>query len=109
VEAQACGVPVIVSDFSAQPELCGAGWLVSGQRSYTRLGAWQFRPDVADIHDALRRAYACSAGQRDELARKAREFAEGYDVNVVVEEFMLPALEQAAGRYEDRKPLAVAA
>ena len=26
VEAQACGVPVIVTDFSSMTELCGAGW-----------------------------------------------------------------------------------
>ena len=28
IEAQACGVPVIVWDFSSQPELFGAGWAV---------------------------------------------------------------------------------
>jgi glycosyltransferase involved in cell wall biosynthesis len=27
IEAQACGTPVIATDFSAQPELVGAGWL----------------------------------------------------------------------------------
>src|SRR5690606_38050651 len=34
VEAQACGRPVIVTDHSAMTELCGAGWLVGGDRWY---------------------------------------------------------------------------
>lgn len=109
IEAQACGVPVIVSDFSAQPELVGAGWLVSGQRHYTPLKAWQFKPDVADIYDALKRAYALSDSDRANAAAKARAFAQQYDIHAVLDEFMLPALEQARERFEDRKPLAVAA
>ena len=35
VEAQACGTPVIVTDFTAMSELCGAGWKVQGQRIWT--------------------------------------------------------------------------
>jgi glycosyltransferase involved in cell wall biosynthesis len=30
LEAQACGVPVIVTDWTAMTELMGAGWLVDG-------------------------------------------------------------------------------
>ena len=30
VEAQACGTPVIVTDWTSMTELCGAGWLVGG-------------------------------------------------------------------------------
>jgi glycosyltransferase involved in cell wall biosynthesis len=109
VEAQACGVPVIVSDFSAQPELCGAGWLVKGQRVYTPLKAWQFRPDIGDILEALRCAYGMSDGAREEASRKARAHAVEYDINRVLDEFMLPALEQARERFEAREPVAVAA
>ena len=105
IEAQACGVPVIASDFSAQPELVGSGWLVKGHRFYTPLKAWQFHPDVDDIYDALRRAYA--AKDSPQMARKAREFAEGYDVEHVLTEHMLPALKEAAERFEARKPVAV--
>jgi glycosyltransferase involved in cell wall biosynthesis len=107
VEAQACGVPVIASDFSAQPELLGAGWLVDGQRTYTPIGSFQFRPSIPDIFDALRQAY--NAAGSDALAAKARAHAEQYDINRVLEEFMLPALEAAAGRFADRAPVAVAA
>jgi glycosyltransferase involved in cell wall biosynthesis len=106
VEAQACGVPVIVSDFSAQPELVGAGWTVSGRRVYTPIKSWQFLPDVEDILDALKRAYS---RDKDLCARRAREFAAQYDVRHVLEEHMLPALEAGFARFEEQKPMAVAA
>lgn len=109
VEAQACGTPVIVSDFSAQPELCGAGWTVDGTKVFTAIDAWQFKPDVADIYDALRQAYAMSPAARDESAVKAREFAEQYHVDHVVKEQMLPALAEVQERLDDRKPVKVAA
>jgi glycosyltransferase involved in cell wall biosynthesis len=32
IEAQACGVPVITTDWTAMTELCGAGWLVEGDK-----------------------------------------------------------------------------
>ncbi len=106
VEAQACGVPVIVSDFSAQPELVGAGWLVKGQRKYTPLMSWQFNPDVADIYDALRCAYA----QRDmDKSEQARAHALKYDIARVMDEFMLPALRTAAERFEERQPVTLKA
>lgn len=105
VEAQACGVPVIVSDFSAQPELCGAGWLVSGRRVYTPIGSWQFLPDVEDITDALQRAHS----SRGRHAERARDFAEQYHVEVIFKDRMLPALEEVAERYDERAPLKVAA
>lgn len=100
IEAQACGTPVIVSDFSAQPELCGAGWLVSGTKTYTPIGSWQFRPDVADIADALHQAYKHRGSE--EFAVKARDKALQYDVEKVMSDYMLPALSEAQERFEDR-------
>lgn len=102
IEAQACGVPVIASDFSAQPELVGAGWLVSGRTHYTPLKAFQFRPDIEDIVEALEGAYR--EARSPVMAEKARGFAVGYDVETVLYEHMLPALEQAAERFEERTP-----
>jgi glycosyltransferase involved in cell wall biosynthesis len=106
VEAQACGTPVIVSDFSAQPELCGAGWLVEGTKTFTPIGAWQFQPNVEDIAQALLRAYG---HDRKASAIKARTFALDYDVDAVMENYMLPALTEVEKRIEDRKPIQVAA
>src|SRR5215469_1050905 len=45
LQAQACGVPVIVGDNSAQAELCGAGWKVECQRYWHwRDQAWWWTP-----------------------------------------------------------------
>jgi glycosyltransferase involved in cell wall biosynthesis len=107
VEAQAAGVPVIVSDFSAQPELCGAGWKVSGRRTYTALKAEQFIPDVTDIADALTQAYAMRGNKS--LRSEARKFALAYDLDRVYDEFMRPALLDASERFADREPVTVSA
>lgn len=109
VEAQACGTPVIVSDFSAQPELCGAGWMVEGTKTYTAIGSWQFVPDVDDIASALLSAYRQSPAAAKDIRKKARAFAEQYDIEVVMRDHMLPALAAVEERFEDRKPMKVAA
>jgi glycosyltransferase involved in cell wall biosynthesis len=109
VEAQACGVPVIVSDFTAQPELCGAGWLVEGTPTYTKIGSWQQTPDVDDIVDALRQCHSRTKAEVEQTSAKAREFALQYDADHVLTEYMLPALRAAAKRYEDRAPVELAA
>lgn len=107
IEAQACGVPVIVSDFSAQPELVGAGWLVEGTKQFTPIGSWQFRPSVPDIFDALEQAYRAQGSEVH--AKKARAKAEEYDVDRVYRDFMLPALKTAQERFDARKPQKVKA
>lgn len=92
VEAQACGIPVILNDHTAMPELLGAGWLVDGDPWYDASQGSFFKvPSVAMILDALEEAYANR--DSDELAGKAREFAVQYDVDRVFSEFWLPALE----------------
>ena len=89
VESQACGTPVIVGDFTAQPELCGAGWLVEGQPCWIdRYRAWWQQPDVESIVDALERAYAEAEGMSDQ----AVEFAGLYDADRVFNEHWAPAL-----------------
>lgn len=102
VEAQACGVPVIVSNFSAQPELVGAGWMVEGTRHYTAIGAWQVSPHVEEIAECLQEAYGQPEKGVESASKMAREFAEGYDVGRVFGTYMLPALAEARQRLEDR-------
>lgn len=54
IEAQACGSPVVVTDFSSMPELVRWGKLVPvTMRQYTYLDAWQAVPSVPDIADAI--------------------------------------------------------
>lgn len=96
VEAQACGTPVIVSDFTAMPELVGAGWKVRGQRIWTAMGSWQFVPDVDDIVAQIENAYA---HRGDPLLReKARRFAMDYDAGFVTQNHWKPALAEMQRR-----------
>ena len=104
IEAQACGVPVIVSDFSAQPELVGAGWLVEGATTYTAIGSWQVKPSVADIFKALTKCYGRTDREVEAGAAAARDKAEQYDTEVVFNDYMLPALAEVHRRIEERNP-----
>jgi glycosyltransferase involved in cell wall biosynthesis len=89
VEAQACGVPVIVSDFAASPELLGDGWLVGGQPLYDNAqGAFFNIPSVPMIVDALEQAYERGKGKSD----KAIKFAQQFDHDSVWKNNWLPAL-----------------
>lgn len=89
LEAQACGTPVIVTDWTAMTELCGAGWLVEGLRYYDapQLSYW-LHPAVGSIVDALEEAYDTP---RDE--EKAVSFAAAYDADRVFKEYWAPVLE----------------
>ena len=88
IEAQSCGCPVITTNFTAMPELTGAGWIVEGQRFWTMQGSWWKVPDVDAICLALEEAYKREPGVRE----TAREFALQYDDKRVYAEHWKPAL-----------------
>jgi glycosyltransferase involved in cell wall biosynthesis len=89
-EAQACGTPVIVSDYSAQPELVGHGWIVDGQPDWDPMQrSWWITPNINTIVEALEQAYANGKG----TSAKAIEFAANYDCDVVYKNHWRPALE----------------
>jgi len=89
IEAQACGTPVIVSDFAASPELVADGWLVDGQPLYDPAQlAWFFVPNVKSIVEALENAYARGRGRSE----KAIEGMKRYDADTVYKEHWKPVL-----------------
>ena len=93
IEAQACGTPIIVSDWTAQTELCGDGWLVDGQPLWDpNQHSWFFTPNVSQIVSSLREAYERKRGKSE----KAIAFAAAYDADVVYEEHWRPAMERLA-------------
>ncbi|MCR4339225.1 MAG: glycosyltransferase family 4 protein [Gemmatimonadaceae bacterium] len=93
VEAQACGVPVIVTDWTAMPELCGAGWLVEGDPWFdTHHGSFFMCPSVQKIVEAFEHAYEARDDQG--LRDRAVEFAAGYDVDTVMRDYWVPALDE---------------
>jgi FkbM family methyltransferase len=106
LQAQACGVPVIVGDNSAQPELCGAGWKVPCQPYWHhRDQADWATPSIKGIIAALGRAYKARGDQA--LRTRAREFALGYDADLVTTQYWKPVLEmleQYAGAARVRPP-----
>jgi len=89
VEAQACGVPVIVSKFAASPELVGDGWAIGGQPLYdpAQHSFWHV-PSVPEIVEALEQAYATGKVKSE----KAVQFAQQYDHEKVWQENWLPML-----------------
>ena len=90
IEAQACGTPVICSDFTAQSELVGNGWLLDGQPVWDQSNQSNyFRCHIADVAAKLEAAYtadlpAMSAGC---IAHAAR-----YDISRVYAEFWQPLI-----------------
>lgn len=89
IEAQACGTPVILSNFSAQAELLGDGWFVEGQPFWnSSQDSWLTTPLVPSIVDSLTAAYNRGQGRSD----KAVEFAKQYDADRVFTERWMPLL-----------------
>jgi glycosyltransferase involved in cell wall biosynthesis len=107
VEAQACGVPVIVTDWTSMPELCGAGWLVDGDPWYdASQGAFYKCPSIADIYERMAEAYETARDPK--LGETAREFALDYDVDHVTKTYWEPVLEEL-GRPREIPSLPLAA
>lgn len=94
IEAQACGTPVICTDASAMSELCGTGWLVSGQPEWEDGHcAWWRNPDADDIEQAYEAAWqAREDGQMPALGESARAFALRFSIDTIFETYMRPVL-----------------
>jgi len=109
LEAQACGCPVIVGDWTSMSELCFGGWTVpppgrtvSGygwvpDRTWMPVAAYQVVPRTSDILEAMERAYSNPIA----LAAKAKAAAAGalaYDADVVTAQHWRPVLDEIAVR-----------
>ena len=100
LEAQACGVPAVVTRSSAMTELCASGWTVGGQRHWVGgHESWWMTPDVEEIAERYEHAYAMR--RFPEPREAAREFALEYDVDLVTANFWKPALAECEARFAD--------
>lgn len=94
VEAQACGVPIITSNFAASTELASPdSFLVNGQPFWdSGHNAWFNVPNVQGIVDALEQAY--QRGRKDFPDTIA--FAKQYDADKVFDESWKPFIDKMA-------------
>jgi glycosyltransferase involved in cell wall biosynthesis len=91
LEAEACGVPSVVTDGSAMAEV-GAGWKVPGEPAWSELhAAWWRKPSVDAIAKVYEKAYQGGPSYEAKKA-KAREHALAYDVQRVLKDHWEPAL-----------------
>jgi glycosyltransferase involved in cell wall biosynthesis len=102
IEAQACGTPVIVNNFTAMPELVFSGTLVEGEPWYTAQDSWQQKPFIGDIYDAMEHWYNQSYDFAQSKVLRETVKAQ-YHPDVVVEHHWKPVLEECLVRLEGRK------
>lgn len=89
IEAQACGTPVIVSNFAASADLVGDGWKIDGQPVWDDpQQSWFHIPDVHEITQALEEAYNKPRG----VSIKAMEFAEQFRADAIYDKYWKPTL-----------------
>lgn len=104
IEAQACGTPVIVTDFSAMPELVRVGWTVGATDKFYSQESWQAVPSVDDLVIALEKAYEQRGNQA--LREKAHAgIVADYDADVVAQKHWQPALASIEAEIEADKQL----
>jgi glycosyltransferase involved in cell wall biosynthesis len=100
IEAQACGTPVIVTNWTAQPELVGSGWKVDGQPEWDEMQTgWWMVPEVKRIIAALEESYEMKSTEQAKAASEAAvAFAAGYTTTKVYAEHWQPILKELEQR-----------
>lgn len=94
IEAQSCGVPVIVNDFTSMPELIEEG--KTGEickvlyKRFTPLGSYVGQPDHKSIYEKMEKIYKGDWNKYSESARKW--ILANYDMNRIWKEKWLPFL-----------------
>lgn len=102
IEAQACGCPVVVTDFSAMPELVEWGYKVKLlDRQLTGMHSYQAWPSKADMTDKLERLYEqwTMCGGEWPMAQRlktSQAIHEKYSWDVVVATHWAPLMERLA-------------
>jgi glycosyltransferase involved in cell wall biosynthesis len=95
VEAQACGTPVIVGDWTASGELCFSGWKIpksGASRWWTPLNAYQYMVHEDAALEALESAYQMKGNKA--YRKAARKGALAYDADRVTEKYWKPFLKK---------------
>jgi len=101
IEAQACGVPVITTDYAAGPEQVGSGLTVKADdyAIFNTPGARRALTSIDGMAEALTKIMNVDS---ERLSKRARKFAMRYEWGKIMEMYFKPFLDDAA---EDIKPL----
>lgn len=95
VEAQACGCPVIVGDWTSMGELCFSGWKIPKSEATPvynpYFDAFQWSVTTEAVAERLFKAYEMR-GSNEGYKQRARKGALEYDVDLVVEKYWKPIL-----------------
>lgn len=108
LEAQACGVPVIVGDWTSMGELCFGGWKVAKKDAEPVYNVWesfQYMPHVDAIVEKLEAAYQMR-GNTD-YSKRALAGAQQYEIDRVVSRFWVPTLEKIEARLKNVTNVAI--
>ena len=92
LEAQACGVPVMTTDYAGGPEHVGCGYKVKAE-DYVILNTPGTRYYMADIDEMAENLTKIMNGNPEKMRKKARAFAERFDWDNVVDKYMNPFLD----------------
>lgn len=94
IEAQSCGIPVVVNNFTAMPELVQNH--ITGEvceiadKVYDQLGSYVAKPDTKSLYDCMMRIYT---SDRERMGKAARKFiVDNYDTDKVFKEKWIPFL-----------------
>lgn len=94
IEAQACGTPVITTDFASGGELCASGWKIDYELNWSWQNSTYASPGIASIADRLVEAYAARGNMRERV--EAATFAREFEVEYVTTKYAAPVLRQIA-------------
>lgn len=92
LEANACGVPSIYTNYAAAPEYAGSTGVPVNAENYVVIatpGVRYYLADVDGIADALRKVYDAD---REKLSKRCRAFAEKMSWENVIKDYWVPFL-----------------
>ena len=95
LEAQACGVPVIIGDWTSMSELYFSGWKVEREEAepmFTPQNAWQYLPRAVAIAERMDAAYKMRGNP--DYSKRAREGAKKYNAEKIISDMWLPILDK---------------
>ena len=102
IEAQACGTPAIVTDFSAMPELVRWGHVIQpADLFWTPMNSWQAWPDHQAITEALEEYYQAwldnsRCWSPEQRSQTSKQIHDEYSWDSIVRDYWIPFVARLA-------------